>query len=95
MHVISRKALRLFEADHPETSGALDGWYRLAKRAAWPHFAALRQDCPSADLVAPYIVFNVGGNRVRIIAEVFFADQVLLVRHVLTHADYDRGDWKT
>ena len=39
-------------------------------------------------------MINVGGNRYRLILEIFFQDQIILVRHVLTHADYDKGKWK-
>lgn len=41
-----------------------------------------------------YTVFNIAGNNFRLIAEIFYDDQVLLIRHVLTHAEYDKGDWK-
>ena len=51
-------------------------------------------DFPSADLVEQFTVINIGGNKYRLILEIFFDDHVVLVRHVLTHADYDKGKWK-
>ena len=41
-----------------------------------------------------YTVFNIGGNDFRLIAEIFYDDQTVLIRHVLTHAEYDKEDWK-
>ena len=41
-----------------------------------------------------YTVFNIGGNDFRLITEIFYDDQTVLIRHVLTHAEYDKEDWK-
>ncbi len=41
-----------------------------------------------------YTVFNIGGNDFRLIANIFYRDETVLIRHVLTHAEYDREDWK-
>ena len=54
----------------------------------------LAADFPSADLVEQFTVINIGGNKYRLVLEIFFRDQVVLVRHVLTHADYVKGKWK-
>ena len=50
---------------------------------------------PSADLVGKLVVFNVGGNRFRLIAYVDYAHKKLFVRSVLTHAQYSKEPWKT
>ncbi len=47
-----------------------------------------------ADLVEPYVVINIGGNKYRLILEIFFESGVILVRHILTHKEYDLGRWK-
>jgi mRNA interferase HigB len=94
MRVISRPILRNFGKEHPETETALDGWYRVVKRAEWANFAEVRQTFPTADKVGELYVFNVGGNRVRLIAAIHFNTQKVYVRHVLTHQEYDRGHWK-
>jgi mRNA interferase HigB len=85
MHVISRRRLREFWEVHADAEEPLTRWYKLAKAAAWASFAELRADCPSADQVEHLTVIDIGGNKYRLIAEVFFRDQVVLVRHVLTH----------
>ncbi len=50
--------------------------------------------CPSADGVGKYTVFNIKGNAFRLIAEINYRTGRLYIRHVLTHAAYDRGGWK-
>lgn len=94
MHVITRRRLLEFVADHPDAEAALDTWYRVARRAAWQNLAEVKATYPHADTVAPYTVFNIRGNNYRLIAEIFYDDQTLLVRHVLTHEEYDEGGWK-
>ncbi|MBX7256508.1 MAG: type II toxin-antitoxin system HigB family toxin [Candidatus Hydrogenedentes bacterium] len=49
---------------------------------------------PSADIVDHWIVFNIGGNKYRLIASIHFNRYRVYVRHVLTHKEYDRGAWK-
>ena len=94
MHVISRKAIRRFLDDHPALAASagppLDRWYRLARHATWRNFGELRAAAPSADLAGACTVFDVGGNKYRVLAEIFYDDQVLLVRGVYTHREYDK-----
>ena len=73
---------------------ALDRWYRIAKRATWADFAQVHETFRRADLVAPYIVFDIGGNKLRLIAEINFRSKILFIRHILTHKEYARGAWK-
>ena len=94
MHVISRRKLLEARDRHSDLIDPLDVWYRIAKKAAWKNLVEVRQQLPTADLVGKFVVFNIKGNAYRLIAEVFFASQVILVRHVLTHAEYDKGGWK-
>jgi mRNA interferase HigB len=93
-HIISRKKIRDFVKDHPEAFASLDAWYRRAKKAKWKSFHDLRSEFGSADLYANFVIFDVGGNKYRLIAEVNYRNGKLLIRHILTHADYSRGKWK-
>lgn len=94
MHVISRKKLREFAEEHQDAEEPLDAWYRVAKRATWENFAELREIYPHADLVNDFTVFNIGGNKYRLISDIYFDDQIILIHYVLTHQDYDKGSWK-
>jgi mRNA interferase HigB len=89
MHVISHRRLVLFGADHADAVVPLDRWYRIAKKATWANFAEIRADFGSADQVGVFTIFNIAGNKFRLVAEIFHADQVLLIRGVYTHKDYD------
>jgi mRNA interferase HigB len=95
MHIISRRKLREFSQDHPDAREALDHWYNAARKAIWRNFSDLRATFGSADQVGHFVVFNIGGNEYRLIARIYFKDAVILIRHVLTHKEYDRGDWKS
>ena len=69
MHVITRKRLNEFADKHPEARSSLDHWYQVAKHNDFSNFAQLRETFPSADQVGKVTVFNIGGNKVRLIAE--------------------------
>lgn len=63
-------------------------------QSAFESFAELRMTFPSADLVGDLVVFNIGGNKYRLIVSFHFNRGKVYVRHVLTHGEYDRGAWK-
>ncbi len=67
MHVISRKRLREFAAAHPDSEKALDTWYRVAKSARWMKLLDVRKVYPAAEAVGRLTVFNIRGNRYRLI----------------------------
>jgi mRNA interferase HigB len=94
MHVISRKRLREFWEEYDDAKEPLTRWFKLAEKAAWTNFSELRADNPSADLVEHFTVINIGGNKYRLILEVLFQGQVVLIRRILTHTEYDKGKWK-
>ena len=90
MHVISKKALRDFWLKHPAAKLRLKTWHRLASASRFENFSDVKQAFNSADYVAPYIVFDVGGNHYRIIGVAHFKAQRLYIREVFTHAEYER-----
>lgn len=94
MHVISRKALRLFWERHPDSQTALARWFKVMQHTEFRTFNALRATFPSADQVDDWIVFNIGGNKYRLIASIHFNRGKVYIRHVLTHQEYTRGAWK-
>ena len=94
MHVITRKRLLDFAETHPNSSTSLDAWYRIIKHTDISNFAELKQIFPSVDKVSNLTVFNIGGNKIRLIAAIHFNTQCLYIRHVLTHKEYDKGKWK-
>ena len=94
MHVITRKRLNEFAEKYPETKTSLANWYNLAKRHSYSNFAELKAIFSSADQVGKLTVFNIGGNKVRLIAAIHYNRNRIYIRAVLTHAEYDEGKWK-
>lgn len=94
MHVISRKVLRKFAERHPDSKTALDSWFHVMKTNHFAGFNGLRKFFPDADKVGSLIVFNIGGNKYRLIASIHFNRQKVYIRHILTHQKYNQGKWK-
>jgi len=94
MHVIARKRLLVFAKEHSDAYQPLDAWYRLVKTATWKNFSELRRDIGSADVVGNLTVFNIKGNRYRLIADVQYEKQIVFIKYVLTHQEYDKDEWK-
>lgn len=97
MHVISKARLREFWRGHRHGSAVarrdLTVWYKITSKALWANFAALKQTFGSADQVGNCVVFDVGNNRYRLIARVFYRSHRVYVLKVMDHAEYDRTDW--
>lgn len=94
MHVITRKRLNEFAARFPESNNALVGWYRLMRRNDFSSIEEIRKVFPTADKVGKLTVFNIGGNKVRLIAAIHYDRRKIYIRSVLTHREYDSGRWK-
>ena len=98
MHVISRKKLVEAAKEFPDADRQLDAWYRMAKSAEWKSLADVRRTYSHADGVKDggvvYTVFNICGNNLRLITEIFYEDRTILVRDVRTHKEYDKEGWK-
>jgi len=98
VHVISRKALRDFAKQHADAHAPLRGWFKLIKNGTYYDLVELKRTFPSVDYVPvgkrSFYVFNIAGNKYRLIAAIHFNANRLFVRYILTHAEYDKGDWK-
>ncbi len=94
MRIITRKRLNEFAGKYPETTSALEHWYRLMKQREFASFAELRTIFPDADQVGKVTVFNIGGNKARLIAAIHYNGGRVYIRAILTHPEYDKGKWK-
>ena len=90
MRVISNRRLVDFAALHPDATVALKVWRKCVESNPIAHFANLKALFRSVDRVGRFCVFDICGNRYRLIAAVHFDRQMLFVRHLFTHAEYDR-----
>jgi mRNA interferase HigB len=92
--VIPKKAARLFWEKYPDSRTALRGWLKAMRDTEFKNLAELRSAFRSADNIGDLIVFNIGGNKYRLVASIHFNRGKVYVRHILTHEEYDRGRWK-
>lgn len=83
-----------FWTTHPEARPPLQHWFAVMRKTDYASFAALRMTFPSADQVDRFTVFNIGGNKFRLIVAIHYNRKRVYIRHVLTHAAYDRGHWR-
>jgi len=93
--IISNSALRAFAVQHPQADVPLQGWRRVIEKNRFDTWAALKAAFNTVDKVGDLVVFNVGGNKYRLIAHIRFEKQIVYIKAVLTHTDYDRGGWKS
>ena len=94
MHITTRKRLLEFAKKPPDCKTALESWHRIVKHTKFSSFAELKQTFPSADQVGKLTVFNIGGNKARLITAIHYNTARVYIRHVFTHKEYDRGSWK-
>lgn len=94
MRVISKRAWRGAVAADPSLDGPISEWYKVAKNATWQSLVDVRRIYPHADFVDPYTVFNIKGNSYRLIVRIEYKWQVIVVKRLMTHTEYNRGRWK-
>lgn len=94
MHIISKRALVEAEHRHRELEGALDAWFRIAKRASWTSLNDVRKTFRDTDEVDGKTVFNIKGDKFRLITGINYRSQTIFIKEVLTHAEYDKEGWK-
>jgi mRNA interferase HigB len=94
MKLISNKALREFAALRPDADTPLQDFRRLIEQCHFAHFAQLKTTFASVDKVGDRYVFNIGGNKYQLVAAIAFQAGLVWVKAVLTHGEYNKGDWK-
>jgi mRNA interferase HigB len=94
MHIITRKRLNDFAHEHPDCSASLVQWFRHMRSERFSNIGEVRSVFPHADKVVKFTVFNIGGNKARLIAAIHYNRGKVYIRHILTHNEYDKGAWK-
>lgn len=94
MHIITRKRIKEAMLEHPDCASALLGWYQVMRCAEFGCFADLKVAFGSLDKVGNLYVFDIGGNKLRLIAAIHFNTGKVFIRAVLSHREYDKGNWK-
>lgn len=94
MRVITEKRIWQAKEKWPHSANALDGWYRRVKRNSPADFASMKGIFPATDKVGPFHVFDIGGNKLRLIAYVHYKAQRIYIKYLLNHREYEQGNWK-
>jgi mRNA interferase HigB len=92
MRVISNKALSDFATAHPHADEPLQAWRKILESRAYLNFAEIKATFNSVDKVGAFYVFDIGGNKYRVVVAIHFDQQKVFIRHVFTHREYDK--WK-
>ena len=91
MVVIAKRTINEFIEKHPKSAKALLEWYLKTKESDWSNFADIKKVFGSADSVGNDLyIFNVGGNKYRLIARIIFGARTLFIRFIGTHKEYDK-----
>jgi mRNA interferase HigB len=94
LRIISKRQLRDFVARYPKAADPLKHWVNVVESSSWKTPAETKASFRSADMVGDRTVFDIGGNNYRLVSFVHYRAQIVYIKRVLTHAEYDRGDWK-
>ncbi len=91
LRVIAKKILREFWAIHADAEQALKAWYQEAGAGAWSNLNELKKDFPAASILGDTrVVFNIKGNKYRLIVKINFSYQMMWIRFIGTQAEYDK-----
>lgn len=98
MRVISKSRLKQFweMPGHENAEGPLRAWYTHVNShtVAWHSWADVKSDFASASIVGSCVVFNIGGNRYRLVTRILYVSQKVFILKVMTHTEYDEDKWK-
>ncbi len=96
MHVIAKRTLRAFWERQPPAQGVLEAWFAIVSKARWENPAQVRETFRSADFVGDSrVIFDVGGNKYRIVARIAYRHQRVMIKFVGTHKEYNAMDPET
>ena len=101
MRIISRSTLKQYvqsrvgHKDHAAVRSAIDAWFAEVSKANWRNMADVKQLYATASVVtAERIVFNIKGNNYRLIVSIDYEKEIIYIKYILTHAEYDKEQWK-
>ncbi|CDG85122.1 type II toxin-antitoxin system HigB family toxin [Janthinobacterium agaricidamnosum] len=89
MRLVANRALLDFSARYHAAEVALQTWRKVVESRAFANFSELRSTFNTVDRVGAFDVFDIGGNKYRIVAAIHFNRQIMYIRHVFTHQEYD------
>ncbi len=94
MHLISAGKLKAASASYPDVEDVIKGFYKKVEKSTWQNLIDVQQDYRDAEAVGEFTVFNIKGNKYRLILDINYTDQLAYFKYFLTHAEYDKEQWK-
>ncbi|MEW6262758.1 MAG: type II toxin-antitoxin system HigB family toxin [Thermodesulfobacteriota bacterium] len=95
MRIIKRSTLKDFSESYPDAEGASKTWFHEVKRANWTKPQDVKEKYRTASIIGNNrVVFNIGGNKYRLIAEINYPKQIVMIRFLGTHEQYDKVNAK-
>jgi mRNA interferase HigB len=92
MRLLGEPVVDEFKKTYPLSAKVMDRWLAIARAAEWKSFIDVKKTFNTADYAAPHVIFDIGGNKYRLLAIIDFRESVVIVRAVMTHKEYDK--WK-
>ncbi len=93
MRIISKRIINIFIDEHPDAKESLNDWYQKTSNRLWTNFIDIKHTFNSVDYVKNDLyVFNINGNKYRLVARIFFKHPKVYIRFIGTHAEYDKLD---
>ncbi|MBL1209717.1 type II toxin-antitoxin system HigB family toxin [Geminocystis sp. GBBB08] len=94
MRIISTSKLKLDANKYPDIKQVIDSWCQVVKNVNWNHLEDVKTVYPTAEAVKNFTVFNLKGNKYRLIVGIDYQKQIIYYKYLLTHSEYDKDKWK-
>ncbi|MBD2296846.1 type II toxin-antitoxin system HigB family toxin [Anabaena sphaerica FACHB-251] len=95
MRIISEKRLKEAYEKYPDANPGITAWKKIAEEQNWNNFADVKANVPFApDLVKNFVIFDIGGNKYRLITRIEYKKKAIYIRGFITHIEYDKNKWK-
>jgi mRNA interferase HigB len=94
VNVVAKATIVQMMKQHADAAKELGIWYKIAKKARWDTLSDVREQLTDADQVRNVLIFNIRQNKYRLIVKADLKMKILMVKALLTHKEYERGEWK-
>ena len=93
MRVFAKKILRVFWAKYPDSEEQLKSWYQVAIKGDWTSPNFVKEEFPNSRLLSDNrVIFNIKGNKYRLIVKINYKYRMVYIRFIGTHKEYDNID---
>lgn len=94
VHIITKKRIVEAKRLYMDCASALEGWYKVIEKNSFKSFSDLKKTFNAVDKVGALYIFDIGGNKLRLVASIHFNRQKVYIRHIMTHKEYDKAKWR-